>query len=215
MLHPSANCQSSGSREKQQSRLLLPNHSRRVSPFYQHLLARRVRISLLDFSNDIWSKILNPPQRDIILIPTTFLPLSASTTRFFHVPHHHIHFFSAIITINFFPFLLNTSQDDSKMAGGKGKSSGGKSSGGKTSAAEGPKKQQSHSARAGLQVRSHYIVIVTIAIRQQLRSRSRCLRTATPFDAFRNTRPFRRSSSFSSLAFVHLHARKKHVDFAL
>lgn len=37
------------------------------------------------------------------------------------------------------------------MAGGKGKSSGGKSSGGKTSA-EGPKKQQSHSARAGLQV---------------------------------------------------------------
>lgn len=38
------------------------------------------------------------------------------------------------------------------MAGGKGKSSGGKSSGGKTSAAEGSKKQQSHSARAGLQV---------------------------------------------------------------
>lgn len=37
------------------------------------------------------------------------------------------------------------------MPGGKGKSSGGKSSGGKTSA-EGPKKQQSHSARAGLQV---------------------------------------------------------------
>lgn len=39
------------------------------------------------------------------------------------------------------------------MAGGKGKSSGGKSSGGKTSAGEGPKKQQSHSQRAGLQVR--------------------------------------------------------------
>lgn len=38
------------------------------------------------------------------------------------------------------------------MAGGKGKSSGGKSSGGKTSANDGPKKQQSHSARAGLQV---------------------------------------------------------------
>ncbi|KAI1389164.1 hypothetical protein M426DRAFT_70839 [Hypoxylon sp. CI-4A] len=37
------------------------------------------------------------------------------------------------------------------MAGGKGKSAGGKSSGGKTSAAEAPKKQQSHSARAGLQ----------------------------------------------------------------
>jgi histone H2A len=36
------------------------------------------------------------------------------------------------------------------MPGGKGKSSGGKSSGGKTSA-EGAKKQQSHSARAGLQ----------------------------------------------------------------
>lgn len=42
------------------------------------------------------------------------------------------------------------------MAGGKGKSSGGKSSGGKT-AVDGPKKQQSHSARAGLQVRySHF-----------------------------------------------------------
>lgn len=40
------------------------------------------------------------------------------------------------------------------MAGGKGKSSGGKSSGGKTSAADGQKKQQSHSARAGLQVSS-------------------------------------------------------------
>lgn len=38
------------------------------------------------------------------------------------------------------------------MAGGKGKSSGGKSSGGKTSGVDGPKKQQSHSARAGLQV---------------------------------------------------------------
>ncbi|KAH7039861.1 histone H2A like protein [Microdochium trichocladiopsis] len=37
------------------------------------------------------------------------------------------------------------------MAGGKGKSSGGKSSGGKTSGVDGPKKQQSHSARAGLQ----------------------------------------------------------------
>lgn len=37
------------------------------------------------------------------------------------------------------------------MAGGKGMSSGGKSSGGKTSV-DGPKKQQSHSARAGLQV---------------------------------------------------------------
>ncbi|KAG5795953.1 hypothetical protein H9Q69_005027 [Fusarium xylarioides] len=37
------------------------------------------------------------------------------------------------------------------MPGGKEKSSGGKSSGGKTSAAEGTKKQQSHSARAGLQ----------------------------------------------------------------
>ncbi|OAQ99077.1 hypothetical protein LLEC1_06407 [Akanthomyces lecanii] len=37
------------------------------------------------------------------------------------------------------------------MPGGKGKSSGGKSSGGKTSGADGQKKQQSHSARAGLQ----------------------------------------------------------------
>jgi len=37
------------------------------------------------------------------------------------------------------------------MAGGKGKSSGGKSSGGKTSGVDGPKKQQSHSSRAGLQ----------------------------------------------------------------
>lgn len=41
------------------------------------------------------------------------------------------------------------------MAGGKGKSSGGKSSGGKTSGADGAKKQQSHSARAGLQVSKH------------------------------------------------------------
>ncbi|KND94277.1 Histone H2A.Z [Tolypocladium ophioglossoides CBS 100239] len=43
-------------------------------------------------------------------------------------------------------------ETSAKMPGGKGKSSGGKSSGGKTSA-EGHKKQQSHSARAGLQVR--------------------------------------------------------------
>ena len=52
--------------------------------------------------------------------------------------------------------LVSTSNRISKrfetMAGGKGKSSGGKSSGGKTSV-DGPKKQQSHSARAGLQVR--------------------------------------------------------------
>lgn len=40
------------------------------------------------------------------------------------------------------------------MPGGKGKSSGGKSSGGKTSV-DGPKKQMSHSARAGLQVREN------------------------------------------------------------
>lgn len=45
-------------------------------------------------------------------------------------------------------------QQSSTMAGGKGKSSGGKSSGGKTSANDSPKKQQSHSARAGLQVSS-------------------------------------------------------------
>ena len=43
------------------------------------------------------------------------------------------------------------------MAGGKGKS-GGKSSGGKTSTADGPKKQQSHSSRAGLQVCSIIII---------------------------------------------------------
>lgn len=56
------------------------------------------------------------------------------------------------------------------MAGGKGKSSGGKSSGGKTSATEGQKKQQSHSARAGLQVRNisavctllHHAVIAVV-----------------------------------------------------
>lgn len=39
------------------------------------------------------------------------------------------------------------------MAGGKGKSAGGKSSGGKVGA-DGSKKQQSHSQKAGLQVRS-------------------------------------------------------------
>lgn len=44
-------------------------------------------------------------------------------------------------------------QISTKMAGGKGKSAGGKSSGGKTSG-DLPKKQQSHSARAGLQVSS-------------------------------------------------------------
>lgn len=48
-----------------------------------------------------------------------------------------------------------TPSTSSTMAGGKGKSSGGKSSGGKTSGADGSKKQQSHSARAGLQVRNH------------------------------------------------------------
>lgn len=37
------------------------------------------------------------------------------------------------------------------MAGGKGKSAGGKSGGGKTGA-DGSKKQQSHSSKAGLQV---------------------------------------------------------------
>lgn len=48
------------------------------------------------------------------------------------------------------------------MAGGKGKSSGGKSSGGKTSAADGQKKQQSHSARAGLQVRNSLLLQMNI-----------------------------------------------------
>lgn len=43
------------------------------------------------------------------------------------------------------------------MPGGKGKSSGGKSSGGKTSV-DGHKKQMSHSARAGLQVRYNLTV---------------------------------------------------------
>jgi hypothetical protein len=45
--------------------------------------------------------------------------------------------------------LLN--RQTSTMAGGKGKSSGGKSSGGKVGA-DGGKKQQSHSSKAGLQV---------------------------------------------------------------
>lgn len=42
------------------------------------------------------------------------------------------------------------------MAGGKGKSSGGKSSGGKVGA-DGNKKQQSHSSKAGLQVSSVWL----------------------------------------------------------
>jgi hypothetical protein len=53
------------------------------------------------------------------------------------------------------------------MAGGKGKSSGGKSSGGKTSGVDGPKKQQSHSARAGLQVCSvivEYFVLHALGV---------------------------------------------------
>lgn len=82
---------------------------------------------------------------------------------FLHVPHHHLHIFflSTIIVDNnlFSSFSHTTAKHKSKMAGGKGKSSGGKSSGGKTSAAEGPKKQQSHSARAGLQVSNHHTVV--------------------------------------------------------
>lgn len=42
------------------------------------------------------------------------------------------------------------------MAGGKGKSHGGKAAGGKVS--EGGKTQQSHSAKAGLQVSSLFLV---------------------------------------------------------
>ncbi len=47
----------------------------------------------------------------------------------------------------------STEQESFDMAGGKGKSSGGKSSGGKVGA-DGGKKQQSHSSKAGLQVSS-------------------------------------------------------------
>jgi hypothetical protein len=47
----------------------------------------------------------------------------------------------------------SSEQQTSDMAGGKGKSSGGKSSGGKVGA-DGGKKQQSHSSKAGLQVSS-------------------------------------------------------------
>lgn len=55
------------------------------------------------------------------------------------------------------------------MPGGKGKSSGGKSSGGKTSGADGQKKQQSHSARAGLQV-SPFVFLQSPAALRNLQS---------------------------------------------
>jgi hypothetical protein len=95
--------------------------------------------------------------------PTT---TTTTTTTKFPFPHLRIVAISIRFPraeiIDFIPRLFITNShlqhtlrilDLDTMAGGKGKSSGGKSSGGKTSV-DGPKKQQSHSARAGLQVRT-------------------------------------------------------------
>lgn len=93
------------------------------------------------------------------------------------------------------------------MPGGKGKSSGGKSSGGKTSA-DGSKKQQSHSARAGLQVRNPgFVHVVLLCVR---RAPMRCCASPTccvprairhpeptPIDVLTRHRPPRRERSSS------------------
>jgi hypothetical protein len=64
------------------------------------------------------------------------------------------HASSTTQSINCPPTQLSaTLRTTAEMAGGKGKSSGGKSSGGKVGA-DGSKKQQSHSSKAGLQVSS-------------------------------------------------------------
>lgn len=98
------------------------------------------------------------------------------------------------------------------MAGGKGKSSGGKSSGGKTSAAEGPKKQQSHSARAGLQVRSSPIVILHVTIPPQLRSCPRRLCTTTLCESSGKTRGVHHALELIPCLWASSYM-EKHVDF--
>jgi hypothetical protein len=74
------------------------------------------------------------------------LPLVASRN-----PSRRIRIGTRICILHHRPLVPHRITTNDAMAGGKGKSSGGKSSGGKTSA-DGNKKQQSHSARAGLQV---------------------------------------------------------------
>lgn len=87
--------------------------------------------------------------------PSTSTVYSAPSIKFEHRSILDSNFLPSFFeprTRNHHPAHAHFTETSSTMAGGKGKSSGGKSSGGKTSAAEGPKKQQSHSARAGLQV---------------------------------------------------------------
>ncbi len=66
-----------------------------------------------------------------------------------HQPRVSLNRYPPIFYCSFSPLDPAHSSPATAMAGGKGKSSGGKSSGGKTGE-RGPKKQQSHSARAGL-----------------------------------------------------------------
>ncbi len=82
------------------------------------------------------------------------LPVDASSTSYPCIAPSHLTVPFFLPQPLFFPRALSprAAARVAAMAGGKGKSSGGKSSGGKTSGVDGPKKQQSHSARAGLQV---------------------------------------------------------------
>lgn len=104
------------------------------------VLARSVSSSLLlPYPIGAKEEPISSPQRAFLpninnLHYFDFLHPTASTTN-----HQH--------RIKYAVLRLSTST----MAGGKGKSSGGKSSGGKVGA-DGSKKQQSHSSKAGLQV---------------------------------------------------------------
>lgn len=117
----------------------------------RNLRSPSICISLLDFYRRPSLPFQSTPP-DLSLRPHHFLSPTRPTSTFpiftrRTSPPVQQHNTSAL---SFFP---TNPQNNIIMAGGKGKSSGGKSSGGKTSAAEVPKKQQSHSARAGLQVR--------------------------------------------------------------
>ncbi|KYK56238.1 Histone H2A [Drechmeria coniospora] len=93
--------------------------------------------------------VARPSRRPVHLVarplrrPSVSSPVDAQQARTRHAPAGSLRPFST-------PTLRPRPAASATMPGGKGKSSGGKSSGGKTSA-EGHKKQQSHSARAGLQ----------------------------------------------------------------
>lgn len=117
-----------------------------TSPEQQHLMHWHLNLfSTLNFCRSHITRHQTSPQ--------SASTLSVSQPLFF------VHIVSDIIPSFFDPEFAHFAhrarlQPIFKMPGGKGKSSGGKSSGGKTSAeGHNNKKQQSHSARAGLQVR--------------------------------------------------------------